>query len=150
MPPNREPGKARKGAHGFVLMMPNTVPGIDQKNLYLALRAAGFAPWDGNHFPLFAALHGYAPKHQWFEAGYWVGSKVPLFGFGLGVRFRKRHEDVVSRLGGWMVWVHTAEDLVAAVKRRDIKPSAWDRAQTALWKKSVKESAGPGGREEEE
>jgi hypothetical protein len=132
-PPVTEP-------HGFVLLMTTDKGTTEQAQVYRALRAAGFAPWDGNGFPLFVALEGHAPKHQWFEAGFWAGARVPLFGFGVSASFRQRHHDVIARLGGWMVWTGSdaPAELLGAVARRGLSPSAWDRAQHAAW------TAGPG------
>ena len=119
--------------HGFILLMPGEGTFFPQAEVYATLRRAGFAPWDGDGRPLLVVLETHAPKHQWFEAGFFTGAGVPLFGLGAGTQFRKRHSEILSRLGGWLVQVATPADLIEAVHRRGIVPTEWDARQYAEW-----------------
>jgi len=119
--------------HGFLLFMPTTGTPISEKEVYQALRNTGFCHNDGNGNPLFIVLESHAPKHQWFEAGYWAGARVPLFALGHGRIFRHRHQEAMGKIGGWAIEVTSTADLIAAIARRGIIPTPWDREQHILW-----------------
>lgn len=113
--------------HGFCLLGQDN----QQVELYRGLLQAGFAPWDRNGLPLFVALQSTGPKPMWFEAGYLAGARVPLFLIGKGARFRERHLSTIGRLGGWACEIDHDGALLAALARRGIEPTAWDREHAA-------------------
>jgi hypothetical protein len=130
--------------HGFALLMPGGGMQGEQSKVYHALLAAGFASWDGNGLPAFVVLHGGAPKHQFFQAGYLAGARVPLFLIGRESGLRKRHSEAVNALGGWSLHVPGADELLDAIARRGLRPGAWDEAQLAARLAAVTFAAGDG------
>ena len=112
--------------HGFLLLMHSEGEDEQQVGLYRTLLRTGFAPWDRNGLPLFVVLHSGSTKPMYFEAGYLAGARVPMFLIGKGARFRDRHLATISRLGGWASEINRDGDLLAALVRRGIEPTAWD------------------------
>lgn len=113
-------------AHGFLLLSTGDESIANATHLYTRLRNAGFSPFDGNGRPIFVILDTGASKAQWFQAGFWAGAGVPLIAMGRG-RFRGRQKDAISRRGGWTIEVNTADEVVDAIARRELKPTEWDR-----------------------
>jgi hypothetical protein len=109
--------------HGFIILTTTCEQARPIEGVFEALKAAGFAPWDGNGRPAFVILSPHAAKHQWFEAGAYAGAGVPLFLFGKGGGFRKKHQETISRFGGWAVHVCTLQELLAVMERRGIRPA---------------------------
>jgi len=105
---------------GYVVLA-NETTRPSNAEICAALDAAGWERWDGTGPPAIVVFHNNGPKGDYFEAGYWSGSGVPLFFLGGGKKRTVERKQIINRVGGWVVigenGVAKLDDLIAAIDR---------------------------------